>query len=124
MEDLTHLHSLQQCKEQSDRCTADGLCHASSMSQQPTLSSLAQNGETSVSSSSISISKAAVLPLLADATASSVTLAGAAFQRTVALPQMQSKQVRSKVKPQDTSNQWAKQVIEVTHLQVFLRDLC
>ena len=111
MEDITHLHS----KAQSDRCTADGLCQVSSMSQQPSLSSLAQNGEASISSSSIS--KVAVLPLLADATASSVTLADAPFQGSVALPQMQSKQGRSKAKQQDSSKQWAREVIKVIHLQ-------
>ncbi len=115
MEDITHLHSLQHSKAQSDRCTADGLCQVSSMSQQPSLSSLAQNGEASISSSSIS--KVAVLPLLADATASSVTLADAPFQGSVALPQTQSKQGRSKAKQQDSSKQWAREVIKVIHLQ-------
>ena len=115
VEDITHLHSLQHAKEQRDRCAADGLCQVSSMPQQPCLSSLAQNGEASISSSSIS--KVAVLPLLADATASSVTMADAAFQGSMALPQTQSRQGHSKAKQQDSGNQWAKEVIKVIHLQ-------
>ena len=81
------------------------------MSQQPSLSSLAQNGEAGVNSSSIS--KAAVLPLLADATASSVTLADGTLPGSVALPQMQSKEGRSRPRQPDSSSQWAKEVIEV-----------
>ena len=113
MEDITHLHSLQHSKGQRDRCTADGLCQVSSMPQGPRLSSLARNGEASVRSSSMS--KVAVLPLLADATASSVTLAEAAFQESVALPQ--SKQECSKAEQHGPSNQWAREVIKVIYLQ-------
>ena len=88
----------------------------------PSLSSLAQNGEASISSSSIS--KVAVLPLLADATASSVTLADAPFQGSVALPQTQSKQGRSKAKQQDSSKQWAREVIKVITFADATYDTC
>ena len=111
VEEVTHAYSTQRPSWQSSSCAADAECQVLSTVQQACLmSSPAGVAPAALSSGG----KPAVLPLVADATASSASLAAEAAPQSVSpQPQQRSMAKHSRDEQQSSSTHWAQQVVKV-----------
>ena len=109
VEDVTHTQSTPQPNWQASTCAVDAQCQLSSFAQQPDIISSPVDGAAVFSSG-----KSVVLPLVADASASSVSLGEAAFPGDSSKQQQLSRAQQSMDMQQgSSSNQWSQQIIQV-----------
>ena len=122
VEDVTHAYTSQRPIWQASTYAADAECQLSSTLQQPCLiSSAAGDGAAALSSGS----KSAALPLFADATSSSASLAADAVLQSSG-PQLQQRSTakQSGDEQHSSSSHWAQEIIKVITRHPLVKHPC